>query len=574
MKLYFMIGLPTEDADDVRGIVQTGARARDVGRRVQRGRGPEVTVSVSTFVPKPHTPFQWAAMDPRSTVLEKQGILRDQARMTRVKLRMHDSEGSWLEGVLARGDRTLCEPIERAYLNGARFDCWEEHLKLDVWVEAFEHHGIDPARYLGTIPTTAKLPWDHIDVGLEQGFLAKEYRKAVKNRLSPPCGKAVGQFVHHTSVESHDDDKKKFVCYNCGVACDLTEMRDQRREYLVKLGALTKKVRPVAADSAAEVVLEPVSDGQDGPTAESGPVDIAVVPIEKKPEKVVPKNKRMPTASFDQGKPVRVRIGYEKLGRAAFRSHLDFVRLLPRMFRRLDLPIYYTQGFHPKPDMSFGPALPLGVASLAEYLDIRLIETPGLDEQAIRARLTGASLEDITFFDARVLGPNDAGVSRVIDTARYAVGLPASALETLGLADEAALKAQVEDKLAQKLTVVRDVKGIKRTIDVKQYLRSAHVGEGRELLTRAGVLGDLVPFTFEVHVAGQGGVRPSEVLEALLGTRELPTRVVRAFMGLSEGLTPIDLEPLRTRALSAAAEADASAEADNTAEEAALEPAE
>jgi radical SAM family uncharacterized protein/radical SAM-linked protein len=574
MKLYFMIGLPTEEADDVRGIVQTGARARDVGRRVQKGRGPEVTVSVSTFVPKPHTPFQWAAMDPRSTVLEKQGILREQARMTRVKLRMHDSEGSWLEGVLARGDRALCDSIERAYLNGARFDCWEEHLKLTVWMEAFEHHGIDPARYLGTIPTTAKLPWDHIDVGLEQGFLAKEYRKALKNRLSPPCGKAVGQFVHHTSVESHDDDKKKFVCYNCGIACDLTEMRDQRRDYLVKLGALTKKVRPVAArvvqarNTTADGAPELEHESQSGPATSREPVDIAVVPIEKKPEKVVPKHKRMPTASFDQGKPVRVRIGYEKLGRAAFRSHLDFVRLLPRMFRRLDLPIYYTQGFHPKPDMSFGPALPLGVASLAEYLDIRLIETPGLDEQAIRARLMGASLEDITFLDARVLGPNDAGVSRVIDTARYAVGLPASALEALGLADEAALRAQVEEKLAQKLTVVRDVKGIKRTIDVQHYLRYARVGQGREELARAGVLGELVPLTFEVHVAGQGGVRPSEVLESLLGTRELPMRVVRAFMGLSEGATPIDLDFLRTRALSAASEAD------TTAEEAVLEPAE
>ena len=573
MKLYFMIGLPTEEAEDVAGIVQTGARARDVGRRVQKGRGPEVTVSVSTFVPKPHTPFQWAAMDARSTVLEKQGILRDQARATRVKLRMHDSEGSWLEGVLARGDRTLCDPIERAYLQGARFDCWEEHLRLDVWIEAFEHYGIDPARYLGTIPTSAKLPWDHIDVGLEPGFLAKEYRKAVKNRLSPPCGKAVGQFVHHTSVESHDEDKKKFVCYNCGVACDLTEMRDQRREYLVKLGALTKKARPGAAQKSEHVHEHEHAVGAAQNLTEA-PVDIQVVPIEKKPEKVVPKNKRMPTASFDQGKPIRVRIGYSKLGRAAFRSHLDFVRLLPRMFRRLDLPIYYTQGFHPKPDMSFGPALPLGVASLAEYLDIRLVETPGLDEKAIHARLTGASLEDITFFDACVLGPNDGGVSRVIDTARYAVGLPASALEVLGLSSESELKAFVEARLQQKLTVVRDVKGIKRTIDVQHYLRHAQVGEGRAELERAGVLGDLVPMAFEVHIAGQGGVRPSEVLEALLGTRELPTRVVRSFMGVADGTTPMELEVLRARALAHAAEAELAGEPESSSEEAMSEPAE
>jgi radical SAM family uncharacterized protein/radical SAM-linked protein len=543
MKLYFMIGLPTEEEEDVRGIVETGARARDVGRRLQKGGGPEVTVSVSTFVPKPHTPFQWAAMDPRTTVLAKQRILKDVARATRVKLRMHDSEGSWLEGVLARGDRVLGDVIEHAYRAGARFDCWEEHLKLELWIEAFEQYGIDTARYLGTIPTTAKLPWDHVDVGLEQGFLAKEYRKALKNRLSPPCGKAVGQFVHHTSVEDHDVDKKKFVCYNCGVACDLTEMRDQRREYLVKLGALTKK-KHIAAEQPSPSPT-PSTTTSMGEPAWSEATDIVMGPIEKKPEKVTPKHKRQPTVSFDQGKPIRVRIGYTKLGRAAFRSHLDFVRLLPRMFRRLDLPMFYTQGFHPKPDMSFGPALPLGVASLAEYVDVKLPETPGLDEAAIRERVVGSALEDITFLDARVLGPNDGGAARVINHARYAVGLPAAALEVLGV-DEAALAARVRARFAEPLKVVRDVKGIKRTIDVSSYLTHAAVGEGREELARAGIVGDMVSLAFAVRIAGQGGVRPGEVLEALLGTRELPMRIVRAFMGYGE-LTPLELEALRTQ---------------------------
>jgi radical SAM family uncharacterized protein/radical SAM-linked protein len=568
MKLYFMIGLPTEEEEDVRGIVETGARARDVGRRVQKGRGPEVTVSVSTFVPKPHTPFQWAAMDPHQLVRDKQGILKDTARQTRVKLRMHDSEGSWLEGVLARGDRVLGDVIERAYLAGARFDCWEEHLKLSLWVEAFEHFGIDTARYLGTIPTSAKLPWDHIDVGLEAGFLAKEYRKSLKNRLSPPCGKAVGAFVHHTSVESHDEDKKKFVCYNCGVACDLTEMRDQRRDYLVKLGALTKK-----KGSSASATTSTTTTTTESLPAWSEAKDIEIGPIEKKPEKVTPKHKRQPTVNFDQGKPVRVRIGYTKLGRAAFRSHLDFVRLLPRMFRRLDLPMYYTQGFHPKPDMSFGPALPLGVASLSEYLDVKLPEATGLDEAAIRARIVGSALEDITFLDARVLGPNDGGVARVINRACYVVGMPESALEALGASRET-LAARVQARLADKLTVVRDVKGIKRTIDVSSYLTHAAIGEGHAELERAGIVGDLVPLAFQVRVAGQGGVKPSEVLEALLGTRELPLRVVRSFMGYGE-LTPLQLEPLRAQVASER-EAEAAAAEEPAVEDASelVEPAE
>lgn len=533
MKLYFMIGLPTEEDEDVLGIVQTGGRARDVGKRLQKGSGPEVLVSVSTFVPKPHTPFQWAAMDARDTVLRKQKIMHDEARAKKVKLRMHDSEGSWLEGVLARGDRTLCDVIERAYHNGARFDCWEEKLILAHWIEAFDHFQIDTARFLGTIPVTAKLPWDHVDVGLEPGFLAKEYRKALKNRLSPPCGKAVGRFVHHTNVEDHDADPKKFVCYNCGIACDLGDMRDERRDYLVSLGALLRK-KPLLLEASTT----DASATGDASTAEP----LAVV----EPVKVTQKH-RVPTAKFDQGKPMRVRIAYTKLGRAAFRSHLDLVRLLPRMFRRLDLPMYYSQGFHPKPEMMFGPALPLGVASFAEYVDAKLCEVDGLDEATIRARLVGASLEDIAFTDARVLQQGDATLSRVIDTARYAVGIPLAALADLGIRTEADLATLLETNRERPLKVTRDMKGIKRTIDVSRYLAEVQPDSGHDVLSRAGLLGDVAAFTIKVHVSQQGSARPSEILEALLGKADLPTRIVRLFMGC-EDIAPMALDVLRARA--------------------------
>jgi radical SAM-linked protein len=592
MKLYFMIGLPTEETEDVRGIVETGARARNIGRRAQKGRSPEVTVSVSTFVPKPHTPFQWCAMDTRETVLGKQRLLRDSARYNKVKLRMHDSEGSWLEGVLARGDRSLCDTIERAYLNGARFDCWEDQLKLEIWVEAFEHYGVDTARFLGTIPTSAKLPWDHIDVGLEQGFLAKEYRKALKNRLSPPCGKAVGNFVHHTNLEEHDADAKKFVCYNCGVACDLGEMRTERRDFLVKLGALTKKAKKQApaavlepapgpeqleANGAAENTVE----GDTGAVLLAGETarfdaDVTVIKANGEAAERLHRAppKRMPTARFDQGKPVRVRIAYSKLGRAAFRGHLDLVRLLPRIFRRLDLPMFYSQGFHPKPDMTFGPALPLGVASHAEFVDVKLIETPGLDQEAIRERLLGASLESILFTDAAILGPNDAGVGKVVDRALYAVGLPKIALETLGIPEGTpndqleALRNLIDGRRQGPLTVVRDAKGIKRTIQVGDYLRAVVVGAGAEALQRAGIGGELLPFTFEVTMTGQGGARPSEVLQVLLGDAELPVRLVRMFLGKGE-LSPMRLEELRALALTSAAadELDARLEGGGSARE-------
>jgi radical SAM family uncharacterized protein/radical SAM-linked protein len=559
MKLYFMIGLPTEEHEDVLGIVQTGARAVDVGKRAQQGRIPEVTVSVSTFVPKPHTPFQWCAMDTRETVLEKQRVLRDEARRTRMKLRLHDSEGSWLEGVLARGDRTLGDAIERAYHNGARFDCWEEKLRLEVWVEAFDHYGIDTGRFLGTLPVTGKLPWDHIDVGLDAGFLAKEYKKALKNRLSPPCGKAVGQFVHHTSAEDHDGDAKKLVCYNCGVACDMGAMRSERRDFLVKLGALQKKVPPEAPAAIAAVRAAPESQA-DGASSEPVPsTEPPAVEVVRMP--FVPKGKRKPTAQFDQGKPLRVRIAYTKLGRAAYRSHLDLVRLLPRIFRRLDLPLYYSQGFHPKPEMTFGPALPLGVASHAEYVDVKLVQAAGIDEVSVRERLCGASLEGITFRDARVLGPNDAGVGKVIEAAEYVVGLLPSELLELGLSDVSLLAAHFAARMSGPLTVVRDVKGIKRTINVLSFLREVEAGSGSEALHDAGLRGDLLPFRFRVAVTGQGGVRPTEVMEALFPDASPSARIVRTFMGYGTH-EPLALEVLRERASVLAAESS-----DETADE-------
>jgi len=185
MKLYFMIGLPTEGDDDVRDIVRTGARALDVARRVQRNKRARVTVSVSTHVPKPHTPFQWCAMDSREDIVRKQSVLRYEAAATRVQLKMHSSSGSWLAGVLARGDRRLADVIQGAYTRGARFDSWDERLDLAAWTASVEEAAIDPSWYLGTIPVSARLPWSHIGVGQVQWFHAREHVTPLRNTLSP-----------------------------------------------------------------------------------------------------------------------------------------------------------------------------------------------------------------------------------------------------------------------------------------------------------------------------------------------------------------------------------------------------
>ncbi|HKO89807.1 MAG TPA: TIGR03960 family B12-binding radical SAM protein, partial [Polyangiaceae bacterium] len=217
MKLYFMIGLPTEEDADVLGILQVAKNALAVADRLGRKRA-KITISVSTHVPKPHTPFQWCAMDTLSEVRRKQALLRQAlGRDRRLTLRCHDSTTTFLEGIFARGDRRLADVLERAFMNGACFDSWEDQLRLPAWQEAFTHYGIVPETYLGTLPVSARLPWDHFDIGLEQGFLAREYRKALQNRLSPPCGKAAGMFIHHTNVADARSDERRLVCYDCGV---------------------------------------------------------------------------------------------------------------------------------------------------------------------------------------------------------------------------------------------------------------------------------------------------------------------------------------------------------------------
>jgi radical SAM family uncharacterized protein/radical SAM-linked protein len=529
MKLYFMIGLPTETDEDVLGIVETGARALAVGRELI-GRAARVTVSVSTHVPKPHTPFQWCAMDERVEVQRKQQLIRDAARRAGVELKMHDSLGSFLEGVISRGDRSLSDVIYGAYRRGARFDSWEEQLRLDYWQEAMDEAGVTPERFLGTLPTSARLPWEHIDVSLAPGFLAREYRKALKDRLSPPCGKGIGMFVHHTNLEDHAQDQRKLVCYHCGVACDMQKMRTDRAEFLIKLGA---KARPLMAAES------PATAHADSDAASS----TAEVAVEARPRPRIQRPR--PPERPDQGRAMRVRLGYRKLGRAAFSSHLDLVRLLPRLFRRLELPVYYSLGFHSKPVLVFGPALSLGVASLAEYVDLKLCEREDIDWAALPSRLSEAALDGVDFFEIRRLRDGDPKLSQLISEASYVAGIPRAALPDLGYDSSTALSATVAARSGGELRTRRMIEGIGKWVDVHRYLREVAVGEGAELLAEAGVGGDLLPIRFRIEITDQGSAKASEVLETLIGMRDVPARIVRTSLGWRTGAvhgTPLELE--------------------------------
>lgn len=513
MKLYFMIGLPTETDDDVRGIVETGAHTVARGRRAAgKGKPVDVTVSVSTHVPKPHTPFQWCAMDDLSEVTRKQQLLRDAVRPHRaVTLRTHDARASVLEGVFARGDRALCDVLEHAWRAGARFDSWDEKLQLPLWEAAFTSTGVEPARYLGTLPVSARLPWDHIDVGLEEGFLAREYRKALHDRLSPPCGKVAGTFVHHTNVEDAQADGRRLVCYDCGVACDLGRMRDERIDFLDKLGA-HKRLPLIAAASPTEAA--PTAPTEAAPTAA--------------PPAVAP-----PLGGPRRGH--RYRFRYEKIGPVALLGHLDLIRALPRVLRRLDIPVAYTGGFHPKPDMTFGPALGLGVPSLDEYVDMRLDADLDADTlAALPARMTAASPTGLVFREVRRLHEGDPTVSRVVAGARYFVTMArASLAEVAGGPDR--VEAWLAERCATAMAATtlprrRDHGGIGKVVDVRQYLSELGVASPAavaELARRVGLVGDLVAVDALVTITPNGAAKPLEIAAVVTGQEAPPHRAVR-----------------------------------------------
>ena len=187
LKLYFMLGLPTETEDDIQGIAQLVNRIQALGKKAP-GRRPQIRVSLSTFVPKPHTPFQWVAMDSEQQIETKHEILKSGLRRKGVKLSWQEPKMSLLEAVLSRGDRRLGGVIHRAWQLGAAFDGWSEHFKYEIWLRAFKEAGLKPEFYAGRQRSLDEpLPWGHIDTGINPAFLKKEYKHATEERLTPDC---------------------------------------------------------------------------------------------------------------------------------------------------------------------------------------------------------------------------------------------------------------------------------------------------------------------------------------------------------------------------------------------------
>jgi len=187
LKLYFMLGLPTETMDDVREIGQLVDKIGSLGRKA-KGKRPQIRVSVSTFVPKPHTPFQWVAQASQTELEAKHELLKMGLRRTGRRLSWTDPKVSQLEAVLSRGDRRLGKVIYRAWQLGSTFDAWDEHFNYENWLRAFDEAGLEPSFYAQRErPLDELLPWAHIDVGVTTAFLKQEYQRVLEGRETPDC---------------------------------------------------------------------------------------------------------------------------------------------------------------------------------------------------------------------------------------------------------------------------------------------------------------------------------------------------------------------------------------------------
>ncbi len=436
IKLYFMIGLPTETDADVDGLVDLAHEIHAVGRRTAKGRRPEVTLSASSFVPKPVTPFQWVGQDRIGNLYRKQD--RISARVRRgVRFKHHECETTFLEGAFSRGDRRLGAVLERAFRMGARFDGWVEHFDAALWRKAFQDEGIDPETYAyGDWPTDRPLPWDVLDSLVNKKWLAIELKRALAAGTLSICGPT--------------------SCHGCA---------------------------PFAKECVKGVVKEttgrPLGDGLTILQTPAAPGPGIPARADDAPRALTPDEAAARRAAIDSLPRHRYRLRFTKTGRVQFLGHLDLTRTLLRAFRRARIALVYSQGFNPKPRVQFGPALSVGIESHGEYLDFLAFDR--LDLPASLARINAGLPRGITA-EALIECPADApALTEAIRAARYVVHLPAGA-------DSGPIEAAFASR--EGLAVTRDKNGKSVTFPLQSWLLAVEPLGVRAFRMTVGVGGD------------------------------------------------------------------------------------
>ena len=360
VKLYFMMGLPTETDEDVIGIARLAKKVVDLYTEIKGRRGVKVTISVACFVPKPYTPFQWFGQLPIEEFERRQQLLKEHITDRAITFNYHDARLSVIEGVFARGDRRLAEVLYQAWADGAKFDGWSDLYQHDTWLKAFAKCGIDMHFYNGrTRSFDEPLPWEITSPGVNRKFLLREWKKAMDAALTEDC--------------------RRGKCSACGICPNLG----------VRVIDYIKEAKPQAAEKQEQAAAAENHESKGAGR---------------------PRTLYKYRAEITKGEELR------------YVSHLDYANLFLRAFDRAGLPMAYSEGFNPHMKVAFASALSLGVTSEAEYMDFELTKPLCQPEvfDRLKAQLPpGAGLRELR----AVHGKLPALMSQA-DEARYTLFVP------------------------------------------------------------------------------------------------------------------------------------------------------
>ena len=521
LKMYFMIGLPTETDEDVLGIATTGIGVQKLARQVGR-HGAQVTVSVSALVPKPHSTFQWEPMVPPDELRRRQKMILEEIRPHRaVKFKYHDVEEGVVECVLSRGDRRLGRVIEDAWRRGARFDAWSDHFDYGRWLECMQAAGLEPDVFLRRIPLHAPLPWDHIDSRVTKQFIIEDLHRGMKGKFSPACEKPF--IPRDPSKPVKPLESANLVCYSCGLECDLEAIKQER---IAQRDSLAGPGPEIAAAFRGETLA---------PKPTSAPIRFAAAPTsgdgratnafeaasgilhgddnnqgrDLGPEMLVA-NGATPAAT----ERFTYRVEFAKRGDLRWLSHLDVTRALQRGLRRAGFPLRYSQGFHPAPVLSFGPALAVGIEAEAELIDFEC--GTAIDVTTAAARLGAVLPAGMLVRSVREVRATDPSLAASIQLAEYTAwwndarqALTPGEFTPLTMGafhDPVAQQECIERFLARESVIVsRTSKGRIKDVDLRPYVRRIEYRSDRR---EVGL---------SLRVTSQGGARPQEIMQVLYG---------------------------------------------------------
>jgi radical SAM family uncharacterized protein/radical SAM-linked protein len=463
VKLYFMIGLPTETMADVDSIASLIERVNQVGR--QAGGGKRVNASVGAHVPKAFTPFQWEGFESLASLEQKLGSLKRRYQNHRfVRLKWHDLRPSFLESVFSLGDRRVGRAIEAAWRRGARFDGWGECFDWNRWMAAFKEVELDPEFYTRGRDLDEILPWDLLDAELTKKFLLRERRKAFEERLTNDC--RWGD-CHMCGIPNAPDDIQLAVDRPEALG---VEGRTGLDGNLIKKAGYARKIPIAPAEPSRSVELPALA-----------------APLEED---------AAPDDESGKQERVRLRLMYRTGEEVRYVAHADLMRAFHRAFRVARVPVVMSQGFTPRPRAAFGPPLPLGVTGAREAMDVDFHAPVPAD---LVARLNAALPAGIAV-DAMADAPEGPSLAAAVTAADYRVHLPA-------LVDDAQLATRLSAfAAAGEFPVTKERHGRPdRTVDLKLAVLAAESGRGE------------VRFRLAMNAAGGQQVSASLVLETLCG---------------------------------------------------------